>query len=123
MYVILFYGFAAAWLVYGASLALTQIRIQKHGVTLSARVTGNETSDGDIFRPILGYTYNGQFYNVTYGVGDKKKYATGEMLSVQILPQKPEKPHLVGTSNNRTIGFSLGVGLISLAGCLYMTFS
>lgn len=122
MYVLILFVVAAAWLFYGGFLWWRDASLAKRGVALNARVMSHETSDGSIFYPVLGYTYQNMYYEKRYHIGDKKKYATGETLCVKILPEKPEKPELEGVSNRRTYLFSIVVGCVSFLFGIWLCF-
>ncbi|MEG1074678.1 MAG: DUF3592 domain-containing protein [Ruthenibacterium sp.] len=113
MYVLILFAVAAAWLFYGVFLWWRDASLAKRGITLSARVLSHETSDGSVFYPVLGYTYQNTYYEKRYHVGDKKKYPCGERLDIKILPEKPEKPELAGATNRRTYLFSIAIGIVS----------
>lgn len=122
MYLVLLFIFTAAWLIYGFSLGYRDFVLAKHGETVTARVTGHETSNGTIFYPLLSYTFKGQYHEVRYAVGNKKRFDTAVPLPIRVCEKWPEKPQIADTSNRRTMVFSLIVGGVSLLFSIYLCF-
>lgn len=109
----LFFAIAVAWLVYGGHGLFAERRLAREGVALDAKVKGHE-HDGYQYYPLLGYTYQGTYYEVRSRLGAKEKYQQGSLLPVKILPARPDRPQIVGRSNRRAYLFALAIGLIAL---------
>lgn len=122
MFLALLYVMVAAWFWYGAVLWLRERAMRTRGIDITAHVKGNETSDGSTFRPILGYTHGGRYYEMTYPYAGKMKYAVGTAMALKILAEKPEKPLRKEESLRRTYVFCFVVGALALLLALYITF-
>ena len=122
MLLMLLYLMTAAWLIYGISLWTREVRLAKSGIALTAHVKGNETNDGRLFRPVIGYTYEGKYYETVCSYADKAKLDVGTPMEIRILAGSPNKPERAGTSLRRTYGFSFVVGALALGASLYVTF-
>lgn len=118
---LLFFAIAFAWLAYGGYGLISEGRLARGGVALEARVKGHE-HDGYQYYPLLGYTYEGSYYEVRYHLGSKEKYRQGELVPIRLLPAKPDKPEIVGRSNRRAYIFSVVIGLIALVWASWNTF-
>ncbi len=122
MYLILLFIVTAAWLSYGLYLLYRDTMLAKHGETINARVTGHETSSGTTFYPLLSYTFQGRYHEVRYHIGDKNRFDSSVPLPIRVCEKWPEKPQIAGTSNRRTMIFSLVVGGICLLLSIYLCF-